>query len=121
MLGEVVGQVGRAWSPVDIALLLFDYVLYPIKSHLHGLGFLLFDLFVGETVGGGVVDLDRGGGWGCPIPCRVLRNGAPSRKLSYSAPASASAADPITLRMTLDRLSKGPCAGSGDEEGLSPR
>jgi hypothetical protein len=61
VLCEIVGQVGTSWPPIDIKLLLLYHVLYPIESHLHCFGFLLFDLFVGKSVCGGVVNLDRGG------------------------------------------------------------
>jgi hypothetical protein len=58
---EVVGKVGRTGSPVDLELLLADAVLYPVESHVHGLRFLFFDLFVGKSICGGVVNLYRGG------------------------------------------------------------
>jgi hypothetical protein len=61
VFSEIVGQVGRSWPPIYIDLFLLYPVLDPIESHLHGFGFLLFDLFVGKTVGGGVVNLYRGG------------------------------------------------------------
>jgi hypothetical protein len=61
VFSEIIGQVGRSWPPIYIALFLLYPVLYPIELHLHGFGFLLFDLFVGKTVGGGVVHLHRGG------------------------------------------------------------
>ncbi len=52
MFGEVIGEVGRAGSPVYLELFLGDPVLYPVKSHVHGFRFLLFDLFVCKSVCG---------------------------------------------------------------------
>jgi hypothetical protein len=48
---KVVGQVGRSWFPVNVKLVLFNSVLNPIESHLHGFLFLLFDLVVGKAIG----------------------------------------------------------------------
>ena len=47
--------------PVDLKLFLCNMVFDPVESHIYGFGSLMFDLFVGEAVGGSVVDLD--GGW----------------------------------------------------------
>jgi hypothetical protein len=52
VFSEIVGQVGRSWSPVDIKLFLLDAVLNPIELHLQCFGFLLFYLFVGKSVQG---------------------------------------------------------------------
>lgn len=52
--------------PVDLELFLRYAILDPIESHVHKFGPLLFDLFVGKFVGGGVVNLDRGGWLGMP-------------------------------------------------------
>jgi hypothetical protein len=41
VFSEIVGQVGRSWSPVYIKLFLLDSVLNPIKSHLHLLEYVL--------------------------------------------------------------------------------
>jgi hypothetical protein len=59
MFGEVILFVVGARSPVDFKLVLFDSILDPVETHVHRFGFALSDLFVGETMGGGVVNL----GW----------------------------------------------------------
>ena len=61
MFCEVVGKVGCTGAPVDFELFLADPILYPIESHVHGFGLLLFNLFVGKAISGGVVNLYRGG------------------------------------------------------------
>ena len=64
MFGEGVGQVGFTRSVIDQELALPDTVLEPVPAHVHGLGPFLLHGPVGETVGRGVVDLDRRGGLG---------------------------------------------------------
>ncbi len=61
MFGKIIGQVCGAWAPVYFELFVFDTILDPIESHVHGFGSLLFDLFVCKAVGRGIIDLDWGG------------------------------------------------------------
>jgi hypothetical protein len=61
MFGKVVRPVGWTWVPKYMELLLIDSILNPIRSHVHGLGFSLADFVVGKTIGGGIVNLNRGG------------------------------------------------------------
>jgi hypothetical protein len=80
MLGEIISKVGGSWSPVNIELFLCYAILDPVESHIHCFGFLLFDLFVGKTVCGGVVNLYYGvGGCGCPILVSVFLKGTPQQ------------------------------------------
>ena len=43
-----------------------DSVLNPVETHVHGFGHFLSDAFVGDANGGGIINLDRGGGLGMP-------------------------------------------------------
>ena len=64
VLGVIVTQVCDAGLPVDEELTLACVVAYPIKEHIDRFGSFLLDGVVGESVGGGVVDLDwRGWLW----------------------------------------------------------
>ena len=58
VLREVVAQVFGPWAPVNEKLALFDSVLDPVKTHVHGLGAFLLDSVVGKTYGCRVVGLD---------------------------------------------------------------
>ncbi len=61
MFCKVISKVRGAWVPVDLELFLCDAILDPIKSHIYGFGFLLFDMFVCKTISHGVVGLNRSG------------------------------------------------------------
>ncbi len=43
MIGEVICKIGVAGLPIDMQLFLFDSVLYPVESHVHGAGSALLD------------------------------------------------------------------------------
>ncbi len=49
MLGEVVGEVLSAQSPVDDELVLFYAVANPVETHVHAAGFALFERVVGDA------------------------------------------------------------------------
>jgi hypothetical protein len=59
MLGEIVGQIREAGSPVNNKLILLDAVFNPAETHVNGFRTSLLDVFVGNTGGTGVVGLDR--------------------------------------------------------------
>lgn len=61
MLGHIVSLVVRAWMPVDKELFFPDTVMHPVEFHINDIEVFLLDLAIGETGGGGVVGLDRGG------------------------------------------------------------
>ena len=61
---EVVGQVFRAWCPINVKLFLVDTILQPVEAHVNRLRLTLLDLLVGETDCCGVIELDGGGGLG---------------------------------------------------------
>ena len=61
VFGEVVTVVGFAAAPSNTELVLFNSVLDPVESHVHGLGSLEFGAFVGEAISCGVVCDDRCG------------------------------------------------------------
>ena len=52
MFGEVISQIEVSLLPVDLELTLFDLVLDPIETHVHGLGPLDFGLSVGKPICG---------------------------------------------------------------------
>ena len=58
MLCKVICQISVTGPPVHFELFLSDSVLDPVKSHVHGLGAVLFDLLVGESCQSSVVNLD---------------------------------------------------------------
>ena len=60
VFGKVIGKIIHARSPVDQELPLAGPVLDPIKMHVNCLGSFLFDSFLGEALGSGVVDLHGG-------------------------------------------------------------
>ena len=62
LFGEVVSKVATARGPIYVELALFDSITDPVKTHIHGLGLLLFYCVVDDANGCGVVCLD-GGGW----------------------------------------------------------
>ena len=59
MLGEVVGEVFGAFSPVHVELPLSDPVADPVEAHVDGFRSLLLDGVIGDAVGACVVGLDR--------------------------------------------------------------
>ena len=61
VLCKVVGEVGFAWGPIDIELVLFDTVAQPVKSHVDCFGLVLFDSAISDTVSGAVVSSDWSG------------------------------------------------------------
>ena len=61
---EVVGQVFRAWCPINVKLFLIDTILQPVEAHVNRLRLTLLDLLVGEADCCGVIELDGGGGLG---------------------------------------------------------
>ena len=50
MLGEVVSAVGGTRLPINMKMALFDSVLDPIKTHVHGFGFYLLARLVGNGI-----------------------------------------------------------------------
>ena len=44
--------------PKDVELFLFGWISYPVELHVHGLGQLLYDSVVDNTIDGGVISLD---------------------------------------------------------------
>ena len=58
MFGAVVSPVEVAQGPVETELALSVTVAEPIETHVHGLGLLGSDGFVGDSDGGGVVGLE---------------------------------------------------------------
>ena len=61
VLRVIVGKIVRAGPPVDQELSLEGSVLDPIETHIDRLGSFLFNGFVRESLGSGVVYLY--GGW----------------------------------------------------------
>ena len=72
MLGEVVTKIGATRAPVNEELATIGAILNPIKAHVNGFGYFLFDGVIGKTCGSGVVytyqgiqlsmsELDEGG------------------------------------------------------------
>jgi hypothetical protein len=114
MFCKIIRQVCVARSPVDMKLFLSDAVLYLIEAHVHGLGSLLFESFIGESHGHRVVDLDRCIG-GClwPISSRVLRRATAVFMLLNMAPHLASAAEASVLHMMVAvlRMALFPASG----------
>jgi hypothetical protein len=64
VLGEVVGEVVGALSPVYVELPLADSVADPVETHVYCFRSLLLDSVVGDAFSALVVGLDR---------CRGLR------------------------------------------------
>jgi hypothetical protein len=62
VFGVVVGKIVCSLSPMDEELALADSVADPVEAHIHGFGSSLFDCFVADSGGTGVVGLD-GSGW----------------------------------------------------------
>ena len=56
---KVIFQVEKPWFPVNAELALFYTIPHPIKSHVEGMQLLLFNVFINEVIGGGVVCEDR--------------------------------------------------------------
>jgi hypothetical protein len=59
VLGEVVGKVVRAFSPMYVKLSLSDTVANPVEAHAEGLGSLVLDGIVSDAFRALVVGLDR--------------------------------------------------------------
>jgi hypothetical protein len=59
MLGIVISQVSVSRGPVNVELFLVHLILYPVESHVHCAGTDLAYGSIGDTGGGGVIDLDR--------------------------------------------------------------
>ena len=69
MFGVIIGAVGFAFGPENRELALAHSVSDPVKSHVDGLGALLFDGVMGVA------------GWGCPISSRAIRRGQGTTRL----------------------------------------
>ena len=65
MLGVVVSKVSDARMPVDKELTLACAIAYPIKAHVDRFRPFMFDVVVGEAVGGRVVYLYWSVGYMC--------------------------------------------------------
>ena len=50
-----------AWSPEDSKLALFDPVVYPTETHVHGLGLLLAEFLSCDAYCSGIIHLDDRG------------------------------------------------------------
>ena len=61
MFGVVISWISRPWFPKHIKVFLENYILYPMKTHIHCLGAFLFNDLVGYPNSGVVVHLYRGG------------------------------------------------------------
>jgi hypothetical protein len=59
----------RAFLPVDEKVSLLDAVADPVKTHIHGFGSALFDCFVADAGGAGIVGLDGSGRLGIAHVC----------------------------------------------------
>jgi hypothetical protein len=66
MLGKIIPKVVFARAPVDNGQALAYAFLDPVKMHIHCFGTFLFDGFIAETRGGGVIGLHGSGGLGMP-------------------------------------------------------
>ena len=60
MLGEIIGIVVDALSPVDEELAVLDAIFDPVEMHVDGFGATLFYFVIGDAGGNGIVSLDRG-------------------------------------------------------------
>ena len=60
MLGEVVTNIGAARAPVNEEMATMGTILNPIKAHVNGFGYFLFDGVIGKTCGIGVFYTERG-------------------------------------------------------------
>ena len=67
VLRAIVAQVSDAGLPVDEEPTLACAVAYQIRAHVDRFRSFLLDGFVGEAVGGGVVDLDWRQAVGVPV------------------------------------------------------
>ena len=64
MFGVVISLISGTWFPKNIKVFLENYILYPMKTHIHSLGEFLFDALVGYYHCGGIVHLYRVGWMG---------------------------------------------------------
>ena len=61
VLRKVICQIIFGWCPVEEELVLRFAVAKPVVPHVDGFGSFLFDGFMDETQGGGVIEADMGG------------------------------------------------------------
>ena len=59
MFGEIIREVVCAFTPVDEKMSLFDAIANPIKTHIHCFRTSLFDSFIADAGGAGIVGLNR--------------------------------------------------------------
>jgi hypothetical protein len=57
MLGKLVGEIDFTGTPMDDELTLFDSIADPVETHVNCFGSALFDCFVGNASGTGIVSL----------------------------------------------------------------
>jgi hypothetical protein len=62
VLGEIIGKVFWAGSPVDDELSLLYTVFDPVETHVDGFGATLANAIIGDAGGARVIGLN-GGGW----------------------------------------------------------
>ena len=55
MFGVVISQISGPWFPKNIKVFLDNFILYPMKTHIHSLGAFLFDALVGYFHYGGIL------------------------------------------------------------------
>ena len=58
VIGEVICNILRSWTPIKNEVFLEDLILYRIESHIYCLGFYLFYSSIGDFDGVGIVGLD---------------------------------------------------------------
>ena len=97
---------------------LFDSVIYPIETNIHGLSFRLAKLLSCDAHYSIIVHLD-GHGSLFPISDRVVRIGTSVWEMVKMVPYSASAADAMILYMILHTTSKMPLVVGTKSSGLS--
>ena len=51
MLGKLVTNIGAARAPVNEEMDMTGAILNPIKAHVNGFGYFLFDGVIGKTCG----------------------------------------------------------------------
>ena len=108
MFGMIIFYVFSAWSPEDSKLPLFDYVVYPIETHILGLWFLLAKLLCCNAHWSGIVNLNSRGPCFCPISVMLVWIGTVVWALTKMVSYSASAADAMMLIMIFHTTTKMP-------------